>query len=125
MINDDSTLWSNFAAWWVNINGASSSSSLLEAAKTGDAVSFCCNASQCWNRRIFVTAQGYVGLGPQALRVGDSVYVLCGGYTPFILRPKEDHYQVVGAAYVDGLMQDEAAKKWHKGKLTMQDLELR
>ena len=90
-IYDFLTHWSNFAAWWVNINGDPLSPSLLETAKSGDAAAFRCDACQCWDRRLFITEQGYLGPGLQALRVGDSVYVICGGHTPFILRPKSDH----------------------------------
>lgn len=65
------------------------------------------------NRRFFVTRQGSFGLGPWDVRKGDVVSILSGGSTPFLLRPcdvrgkaVEDRkcYNVVGEAYVDGLM---------------------
>jgi len=40
-------------------------------------------------RSFFMTARGFMGLGPkarEAVRVGDRIYILGGGYTPFILR---------------------------------------
>ena len=36
-------------------------------------------------RRFFITDTGHMGLGPPDIRVGDDVYVLIGGCTPFIL----------------------------------------
>ena len=32
------------------------------------------------NHRLFFTQSGYVGVGPKALQLGDSMYVLAGGY---------------------------------------------
>lgn len=38
------------------------------------------------NRRLFITDSGKVGLGPAKMKVSDSVFVLLGGKTPFVLR---------------------------------------
>lgn len=37
-------------------------------------------------RRLFVTEQGQVGVGPKNMKVGDYVFVLCGSQVPFVLR---------------------------------------
>jgi hypothetical protein len=74
----------------------------------------------CHARRLFVTAHGRFGLGPWKVRKGDTVCILLGGETPFILRrtecPKKTrrsdeenntprvYHGLVGEAYVDGLM---------------------
>jgi hypothetical protein len=51
----------------------------------------------------------WVGIGPSDAQVGDKLYVLQGGKTPFILRranlPKRC-YTIVGDCYVDGMMDD-------------------
>ncbi|KAI1337136.1 heterokaryon incompatibility protein-domain-containing protein [Xylariaceae sp. FL0016] len=39
-----------------------------------------------WSRRFFVTESGYMGMGPQDVRAGDDVFVLCGSQVPFVLR---------------------------------------
>lgn len=54
------------------------------------------------NRSLFFTKSGYVGLGPNC-RQGDVVCLLFGGEVPFILRPKDEHYQLVGDAYINGI----------------------
>lgn len=51
--------------------------------------------------RFFLTSRGFIGIGTSDTRVGDSVFVLFGGNTPFVLRGFEDVdrggcYQFVG-----------------------------
>jgi hypothetical protein len=38
------------------------------------------------SRRFFVTARGYMGLGPAEMQPGDQVFALAGGSVPFVLR---------------------------------------
>ncbi|KAL8993209.1 MAG: hypothetical protein Q9169_006521 [Polycauliona sp. 2 TL-2023] len=69
------------------------------------------------NRRLLVSREhGYMGLGPARLRVGDVIAIFCGGHMCYILRNVEDDqlvkqadhgvscYQLIGDAFVDGLM---------------------
>lgn len=64
----------------------------------------------CKNRALFVTKLGYIGLGPWNAEVGDSVCVLYGGATPFLLRKAidSDTFTLVGECYVYGIMNGEA-----------------
>jgi len=69
------------------------------------------------NRMLFITAKGYIGLGPDAMRPGDEVAVLGGCPAPVILRPwsagvgdTDVFYKVLDHCYVHGLMDGEAAK---------------
>lgn len=71
----------------------------------------------CKRRVFFVTDDGYMGLGPQGLgtaQVGDKICVVQGCHVPFVIRPHttepsgEQSYQLVGEAYVHGLMDGEA-----------------
>ncbi|PMD45594.1 hypothetical protein L207DRAFT_382181, partial [Hyaloscypha variabilis F] len=62
-------------------------------------------------RSLFMTATGYLGLGPQEIQPGDTVCVLLGCNTPMILRPSDDvrgAFEVIGAAYVDGFSDGQA-----------------
>ena len=45
------------------------------------------------NRKFFVTREGHLGLGPNALQVGDEVYVINGSNVPFVLR-KSDRFNL-------------------------------
>jgi hypothetical protein len=65
----------------------------------------------------FKTIQGHIGLGLDCLWIGDIVCILFGAGVPFILRPEDDHYLLVGECYVHGIMDGEAIKKWREGKL--------
>jgi hypothetical protein len=60
-------------------------------------------------RRIFATKKGYLGITSESVEKGDTVWVLAGARTPYVLRNNrgEKKATVVGEAYVDGLMQGE------------------
>jgi len=61
------------------------------------------------NCALFVTEKGYFGMGCGELEAGDEVKILAGGQLCCILRPtKRDHFELVGQAYVHGLMDGEA-----------------
>ncbi|KAF4633568.1 hypothetical protein G7Y89_g4550 [Cudoniella acicularis] len=89
-------------------------------------------------RKFFITKKGYIGLGPAKLRVGDGLFMLLGGRTPFILRSagscrvpwnsvipsslgyygseartvERSCFEMVGDCYAQGLMGDEAMELW-------------
>jgi hypothetical protein len=124
-IQDTPSHWADFAAWWVQASDKTPNSNVLTAAQAGTAERFVVAASDCWDRRLFVTRKGYLGLGPEALREQDLVCILTGGPVPYVLRKVDQHYQFVGESYVYGIMKDEAAQDWHEGKLVLRDFELR
>lgn len=63
-------------------------------------------------RRLFRTKKGLFGISNQVLQEGDSVWVLAGAETPFVLRNNtENEWMIVGEAYVHGLMEGEATEK--------------
>ncbi|KAF2820971.1 hypothetical protein CC86DRAFT_237156, partial [Ophiobolus disseminans] len=60
-------------------------------------------------RCIFTSASGRVGLGSSTIRSGDYIVILLGADMPFIVRPVgNDHCQIIGEAYIHGMMQGEA-----------------
>lgn len=81
-------------------------------------------------KRIFVTGEGYFGLGPENVREGDGVVVLLGGRMPFLLREKQGadadrpataDYELVGTCSVHGLMKGEAIERVEDGELILED----
>lgn len=66
----------------------------------------------CWNRRLFTTKDGYVGLGPQAMRKSDCLVVLSGSRMPVVLRQSGTKWNVLGPCYAHGVMYGEAAKSF-------------
>ncbi|KAK5744570.1 hypothetical protein LTR17_001965 [Elasticomyces elasticus] len=63
-------------------------------------------------RLLFITTERrYLGYGPDSIRIGDQVWILAGGKVPFILRPKVNgRFELVGEAYVHGIMHGEAVR---------------
>ena len=59
-----------------------------------------------YNRRVFMTRDGRLGLGPKMMQPGDEIVVLFGGRMPFVLRRRPDHHVFVGDCYIrdDDLM---------------------
>jgi hypothetical protein len=86
-----------------------------------------------YGRRMFITEAGHLGLGPGALNVGDSVAVLLGGMTPFVLRgvlhtnekdSASNRYQLVGECYTHGMMNGEIIGRWKAGQFVAEDIVL-
>jgi Heterokaryon incompatibility protein (HET) len=78
----------------------------------------------CGNRRLFTTARGYIGVGPAAMKDGDLVSVLAGGFVPFVLR-KREYWALVGEAYVPGIMRGEAVEVAKKEGLSTKIFEIK
>ena len=76
-------------------------------------------------RVVFETSVGYVGLGPESLEKNDLVCILYGGHVPYILRPENDYFKLVGESYVHGMMNGEAITMSRDGQLKEQDFEIR
>jgi Heterokaryon incompatibility protein (HET) len=73
------------------------------------------------NRRIFRTEHGYIGVGPTNMGKDDSICLLYGGQTPYILRPAsnvggEKRWTLVGDCYVDQYMTGNFLKDWQASK---------
>jgi hypothetical protein len=65
-------------------------------------------SAACVNRSFFTTLDGRVGLGPSNLETGDTVCIFCNTFTPFIIRSRDSgHSELIGEAYVHGLMYGE------------------
>jgi len=62
-------------------------------------------------KTLFMASGNSLGKGPALTRVEDQVWLLHGARAPYVLRPLGDgEYEVVGEAYVHGIMQGEALK---------------
>ncbi|KAM5466648.1 hypothetical protein MauCBS54593_005905 [Microsporum audouinii] len=67
-------------------------------------------------RRLFVTRDRFLGLGPAGMEEGDEVWVLPGAGAAFVLRKMVDgaeegdlRYKFIGESYIHGVMDGEAA----------------
>ena len=72
-------------------------------------------------RRLARTANGRLALVPATAAVGDTVILMAGGKLPLIIKPAKEKsgWTLVGAAYVDGIMQGEA---WDEMRCSKIDL---
>ena len=63
-------------------------------------------------RSFFLSAKGYLGIGPDDMEKGDVVAILYGARTPFVLRQTQDQSasSLLGDCYVHGIMAGEALK---------------
>ncbi|KAL8748196.1 MAG: hypothetical protein Q9190_000015 [Brigantiaea leucoxantha] len=73
------------------------------------------------DKDMFLTDEGYLGLGPQGLHKDDVVCIFSGGETPFLIRTapagKERIFEFVSECYIHGIMDGEAmdgseASRW-------------
>jgi hypothetical protein len=84
----------------------------IPGAESGDGYRFeLAFKNACQGRKLLLTDDGYVGLGPEITQRGDLVCVLSDLVMPIVLRPSDHGYRVVGEAYVHGIMFGEAFGK--------------
>ncbi|KAG9235262.1 heterokaryon incompatibility protein-domain-containing protein [Amylocarpus encephaloides] len=77
-----------------------------------------------WDRRFFLSTEGTMGVAPESSLEGDVICIPLGCPHPMILRRDDDHYIIIGEAFVDGYMYGEAMELLEKGKLELRDFEL-
>ena len=65
-----------------------------------------------------MTEMGYMGLAPMGTRQGDQVAVLLGCRVPLIVRNQQESFELVGDAYVCGLMEGQIMEAI-RARLTM------
>jgi hypothetical protein len=76
------------------------------------------------------TENGYMGWAPDNIygmdyaqsRPGDLIAIVYGRSTPIAIRPHGTCYQILGEAYVQGLMDGEALEFVENGTLKVQDI---
>lgn len=62
------------------------------------------------NRCLFRTSRAYIGLALLEVSAGDKICILGGAQVPFVLRPVQEEWRVVGECYVHGIMDGDAVK---------------
>lgn len=82
------------------------------------------SANRSWNRRLFFFGNT-MGLAPKDTLEGDIICVPLGCCHPMIFRQIDNHYIVVGEAYLHGYMYGKAIDMLENGELKLQQFELR
>jgi len=62
----------------------------------------------CGSRRRCVTSTGLLGQVPLLAQEGDMIVIPIGAAVPFVLHPRQARYQLIGQAYIHGVMMGEA-----------------
>lgn len=52
--------------------------------------------------------KGYLAMGLETIKLGNIIAIFSGAIVPFVLRPIDDHFMVIGPCYVHGIMDGEA-----------------
>jgi hypothetical protein len=84
-----------------------------------------CPAERLRQRRLFLTQQNQVGLGPEAMREGEVVVDFKGITLPFIVRRQGSFYRFVGAARMPESMRRNAMVQAEQGGAKMELMEIR
>ncbi|OWO98772.1 hypothetical protein B2J93_4643 [Marssonina coronariae] len=90
---------------------------------------YSCNNRTAQGRRFIVTTNGYMGWGPDnmygddasQLRRGDKIAIIFGCSTPIFIRPCGPFFQVIGEAYIHGIMDGEALSFLKAGHFEARD----
>ena len=72
--------------------------------------------------RFFVTDGNFMGFRPPQAEVGDIVAVFSGSDVPFVLRPQEDKFRLIGETHVQGIMNGEVIEWWKNGNAREHEL---
>jgi hypothetical protein len=70
----------------------------------------------CRSRRRCITSTGFLGQVPLHAQEGDVIVISIGSAVPFVLCPRQARYQLVGQAYIHGVMIGEALQFEHLAK---------
>jgi hypothetical protein len=54
-------------------------------------------------RRLFMTQNGYIGIGPADAQPNDVAFIISGCNFPIVLRPRDEKFVVVGETYSECL----------------------
>ncbi|KAF2260072.1 hypothetical protein CC78DRAFT_620568 [Lojkania enalia] len=60
-----------------------------------------------YQRTIFTTRDGYIGIGPRWAKPNDSIALISGSKLPFVVRRVGRNFQLIGPAYINGIMKGE------------------
>ncbi|XXH02351.1 40S ribosomal protein S30 [Hypoxylon texense] len=61
-----------------------------------------------FERRLFTTLRGFLGVGPSTVASRDRIVILKGCRVPVVMRQKGQYWELIGECYVDGIMYGEA-----------------
>lgn len=72
-----------------------------------------------YHKTFFTTRDGYMGTCPRWAKPGDLIGLIQGLKTPFIVRKAGEHYNMIGPAYIEGIMHGERWKETEASTITL------
>jgi hypothetical protein len=81
--------------------------SALETILSGGTQYVHAATASCLQTLSCLTKKGHLGKVPIRAQTGDVICVIAGAAVPFLLRPKDDGYMLVGQCYLHGFMKGE------------------
>lgn len=72
-----------------------------------------------YQRTFFTTRDGYMGVGPRSARPTDRIALIAGLQLPFIVRKAGQNYNLIGPAYIYGVMKGERWNSELAQKITL------
>jgi hypothetical protein len=76
------------------------------------------------SRCLFITKQGYIGVGPGKAREGDRIFIPLGCCLPMTIRGDTQGFELIGDTFVPGMMQGEMMVTVEHGGLGLEDIPL-
>jgi Heterokaryon incompatibility protein (HET) len=76
------------------------------------------------SRCLFITKNGYMGVGPPSAKEGDNVFLPLGCSVPLIIRADVRNYKLVGDSYICGMMQGEMMQNLEDALLHLEEITL-
>ncbi|KAH6967918.1 heterokaryon incompatibility protein-domain-containing protein [Ilyonectria sp. MPI-CAGE-AT-0026] len=70
--------------------------------------SFFFEASAGWGRTMVRTSNGFMGLAPSTVKVGDAIFLASGSRAPLTFRQYGGRWRLIGETYVHGIMSGQA-----------------
>jgi Heterokaryon incompatibility protein (HET) len=119
--------WQTFPSWWSRMKIIEPDRCDWVDPETDPSFGYTLTVPlRCTNKRYFLTSEGYMGIGPARTSIGDKVFVLKGGFVPFLLRTAGSRevyglcletlyfqcFTMVGDCYCHGIMDGEALQRW-------------
>jgi len=76
----------------------------------------------CKTSTLFITEQGFIGIGPRSIRPGDRLAVLLGSNAPVLLRPGRTvgHSELLDLCFVAEIIRGELILQLNAGQRTLE-----
>ena len=76
------------------------------------------------HRDLFHMVDGRIGKAWDSAKPDDVVCIILGFDVPLVLRQVDNHYELIGSCYIDGIMEGQAMKELEEGKVELETFDL-